>query len=183
MSPSRRWLFLLPLLLFIALAALLWDRNGKDPTVLPSARIDQPFPAFALPDLLNPEQTRSQTDFTGSVALVNVWATWCVACLVEHPVLMALAEEGVVIHGINYKDDAAAAVQYLAENGNPFRYTVVDGQGDLAFDLGVYGAPETYLVDAQGRIRDRLVGVLDADTWTKTLKPRYDALRAEAVTP
>lgn len=177
MSPRQRLLvFLLPLLLFTALAALLWSRNGTDPTYLPSARVGQPVPAFNLAALEDPERRLDASLFQGRVSLINVWATWCVSCLVEHPVLMQIAQAGVPIVGINYKDDAEAARTFLQNNGNPFRDIVSDNEGSLGVDLGVYGAPETYLVDAQGRIRYRSVGVLDPRAWREALKPRYEAL-------
>lgn len=179
MSPRARLLvFLIPLLVFLALAALLLSRNGSDPTYLPSARLGQPVPAFALPSLQEPAKTLDNSLFRGQVTLLNVWATWCVSCLVEHPVLMQLAEAGVPIVGINYKDAREAALVYLENNGNPFRAVVSDSEGSLGVDLGVYGAPETYLVDRDGRIRYRSVGVIDARAWTEELKPRYDALVA-----
>lgn len=180
----RLLVFLLPLLAFAALAVLLYERNGQDPTLLPSARLGQAMPAFALPSLTAPDRVLTADDLKGQVSLLNVWATWCVSCLVEHPTFMQLAESGVPIYGINYKDNAEAAIGYLAVNGNPFRFSIQDLAGDLAFDLGVYGAPETYLLDAEARIRYRFVGVLDARSWIEDLEPRYRALLAEQeVTP
>lgn len=175
---SRVLVFLLPLLLFVALAALLLSRNGSDPSYLPSARLGQPVPAFSLPSLDDPQRQLDAGLFKGQVTLLNVWATWCVSCLVEHPVLMELAEAGVPIVGVNYKDEREAALTYLQNNGNPFRAVIADSQGSLGIDLGVYGAPETYLIDREGRIRYRSVGVIDNKAWTDELKPRYDALVA-----
>ncbi|HEX4869346.1 MAG TPA: DsbE family thiol:disulfide interchange protein [Moraxellaceae bacterium] len=175
---TRILLFALPLLGFIALAALLGSRLGTDPSVLPSARVGQPMPAFTLASLQAPGKTLTAADFKGEVAILNVWATWCISCQVEHPVLMDLSRQGVPIYGINYKDEREAALKYLELHGNPFRVVVSDDRGDLGLDLGVYGAPETYLLDRDGNIRYRLVGVLDPDKWEKDLKPRYEALRA-----
>lgn len=175
---SRVLVFLLPLLLFVALAALLLSRNGSDPSYLPSARLGQPVPAFSLPSLDDPQHRLDAGLFKGRVTLLNVWATWCVSCLVEHPVLMELAAAGVPIVGINYKDEREAALTYLQNNGNPFQAVIADSQGSLGIDLGVYGAPETYLIDREGRIRYRSVGVIDNRSWTDELKPRYDALVA-----
>jgi cytochrome c biogenesis protein CcmG/thiol:disulfide interchange protein DsbE len=182
MNPSLRkgFIFGLPLVLFLALAVLLASRNGEDPSYLPSARLQQPVPAFSLSSLEDPERMLDPSIFQGQVSLLNVWATWCVSCLVEHPVLLNMAADGVRIIGVNYKDDRQAAQAYLRERGNPFAETVFDERGDLGLDLGVYGAPETYLIDAQGRIRYRAVGVLDAKAWLQELKPRYDAVRAES---
>lgn len=175
---TRVLVFLLPLALFLALAVLLLSRNGTDPSFLPSARLGQPVPAFQLTSLSDPAQTLSADIFKGDVTLLNVWATWCVSCLVENPVLLQLAESGVHIIGVNYKDDRQAATAWLQNNGNPYRTIVFDERGDLGLDLGVYGAPETYLIDRQGHIRYRSVGVLDGRAWTQELKPRYDALVA-----
>lgn len=183
MSTRLRFLvFLLPLALFIALALLLWNRNGTDPSMLPSARLQQPVPAFALPSLTDPAVTLTADQLKGQVLLLNVWATWCVSCLVEHPVLMRLASEGVPIVGVNYKDQRPAALRWLENNGNPYSLIIEDARGDLAIDLGVYGAPETYLIDRDGRIRYRAVGVLDERAWRDEVQPRYQALLAEAAT-
>ena len=108
-----------------------------------------------------------------------LFRSWCVSCLVEHPVLMRLAGEGVPIVGVNYKDQRPAALGWLKNNGNPYRLVIEDARGDLAIDLGVYGAPETYLIDRDGRIRYRAVGVLDERAWREEVQPRYEALRAE----
>lgn len=177
---KTRWLiFAVPLLLFLALAVLLFSRNGSDPSFLPSARLGQPVPAFSLPSLAEPERVLDQSLLTGEVSLLNVWATWCVSCLVENPVLLALSEQGVRIIGVNYKDNRQAALAWLENNGNAFAQIIFDEDGSLGIDLGVYGAPETYLVDGNGVIRYRAVGVLDPKAWQTELKPRYDALIAE----
>lgn len=170
-------LFALPLLGFVALAVLLGSRLGTDPSVLPSARLGQPMPAFQLSSLQQPEKILTAADLKGEVSILNVWATWCVSCLVEHPVLLRMSATGVPIVGINYKDEREAALKYLELHGNPFRLVISDDRGDLGIDLGVYGAPETYLLDREGNIRYRLVGVLDDSKWEKDLKPRYEALR------
>lgn len=177
-KPARLALYALPLLAFVALAILLGSRLGNDPTVLPSARLGQPMPAFSLPSLLEPQQLLTAADLKGEVAVLNVWATWCISCLIEHPVLLQMAQAGVPIHGINYKDDRQAALKYLELHGNPFRQVVSDDRGDLGIDLGVYGAPETYLLDRDGNIRYRMIGVLDAQKWESDLRPRFEALRA-----
>jgi len=179
-SVRKGFIYGLPLLLFVALAILLASRNGEDPSYLPSARLQQPVPAFNLSSVDDPTRMLDASIFQGQVSLLNVWATWCVSCLVEHPVLLNMAADGVRIIGVNYKDDRQAAQAYLRERGNPFAENVFDERGDLGLDLGVYGAPETYLIDAQGRIRYRAVGVLDAKAWMTELKPKYDAVLAES---
>jgi cytochrome c biogenesis protein CcmG/thiol:disulfide interchange protein DsbE len=114
------------------------------------------------------------------VVLVNIWATWCFACRIEHPYLNGLAEQGVAIIGLNYKDNRLLAQQWLAERGDPYQMTIFDPQGTLGIDLGVYGAPETYLVDAQGIIRHRRVGVVDERIWNKEFRDLYNQLVEQA---
>lgn len=177
-KPWRIALYAVPLLVFLVLAILLGSRLGTDPTELPSARIGKPVPEFRLSSLKEPERMLSADDLKGQVTILNVWATWCISCQVEHPVLMQLQAMGVPIVGVNYKDYRESALQYLALHGDPFRFSVFDEKGDLGLDLGVYGAPETYLLDETGHIRYRFVGVLDPQNWERVLKPRYEALLA-----
>lgn len=172
--PARLKLFL-PLVLFALLALFLFRGLWLDPRELPSALIDRPLPEFTLPRL-GAEQPVSRADVTGRTALFNVWATWCVSCRVEHPYLRQLAESGVPIYGVNYKDDDAAAQAWLQQLGDPYLLNIADRQGSFGLDLGVYGAPETYLVDAGGVIRYRHVGVVDERVWRETLQPLYEEL-------
>lgn len=171
---SRIKLFL-PLILFALLALLLFAGLGIDPQRLPSTMIDQPLPRFSLPALEGGGKL-TREDLLGEVALLNVWATWCAACRVEHPYLQELADRGVPIYGLNYKDEDAAARQWLARLGDPYRRNIVDREGSLALDLGVYGAPETYLFDADGTIQYRHVGVVNEQVWRDILGPRYRSL-------
>lgn len=168
----------LPLILFAGMAAFLFRGLSLDPQALPSALIDRPLPEFSLP-ALGEERTLSRAEVIGEVALLNVWATWCPSCRVEHPYLVQLAASGVPIYGLNYKDEDAAAERWLAELGNPYRVSIVDREGSLGVDLGVYGAPETYLLDAQGVIRYRHVGVVDERVWQTVLQPMYQQLSAQ----
>ena len=126
------------------------------------------------------DKTLTQADLLGKPALVNVWGTWCISCRVEHPVLNKLAEKGVVIYGINYKDDNAAALKWLAEFHNPYQLDIRDEDGNLGLNLGVYGAPETFFIDAKGVIRDKYVGVIDEVVWREQLAAKYQALVDEA---
>lgn len=167
----------LPLLLFLALAAFLFRGLSLDPRELPSALIDKPFPEFRL-ESLGDGQALTREAVTGQAALFNVWATWCVSCRVEHPYLEQLAGEGVPIYGINYKDNDEAARRWLADLGDPYVLNIVDREGSLGIDLGVYGAPETYLVDAAGVIRYRHVGVIDERLWRSTLEPLWREITA-----
>ena len=166
----------LPLFLFAVLALFLYRGLQLDPRELPSALIDRPLPAFELP-ALGEDRLLTREQVTGEVSLFNVWATWCVSCRVEHPYLHMLAEQGVPIFGVNYKDDDADALRWLQELGDPYRLNIVDAQGTLGLDLGVYGAPETYLVDAAGVIRYRHVGVVDDRVWRDILQPLYIELQ------
>ncbi|MEE4146915.1 MAG: DsbE family thiol:disulfide interchange protein [Halieaceae bacterium] len=162
----------LPLILFVAMAAFLFRGLSLDPQALPSALIDRPLPEFSLP-VLGQEQLIQRSDLVGEVALLNVWATWCVSCRVEHPYLVQIAGDGVPIYGLNYKDDDAAAARWLAQLGDPYRANIADREGSLGLDLGVYGAPETYLLDAAGVVRYRHVGVVDERVWQTILQPLY----------
>lgn len=177
MSSRRKPLLLsLPLVGFLALLWVLWQGLGKDPTLLPSALIDRPLPPFRAPTLADPQRFVTPDDFKGNIALLNVWATWCPTCQAEHAALKALAAQGVVIYGVNYKDDRDKALAWLRQLGDPYRFTIDDAAGQLGIDLGVYGAPETYLLDARGVIRYRHVGALDEQIWQKDFLPRIRAL-------
>jgi cytochrome c biogenesis protein CcmG/thiol:disulfide interchange protein DsbE len=171
----KRLILLLPLAIFLGVALFLYRGLFLDPSELPSALIGKPFPAFSLP-AVEGDQTISQADLKGQPALVNVWATWCVACRVEHPVLNKLAQLGVTIHGVNYKDDNAAAQKWLVEFHDPYQLNINDARGSLGLDLGVYGAPETFLVDKDGIIRHKFVGVIDERVWREQLAPLYQEL-------
>lgn len=181
---NRLTLFI-PLLVCGALGAFLFSSLGKDPQELPSALVGQPFPVFLLEELHDPQRQVSEKDFrgdseNGQVVLVNIWATWCFACRIEHPYLNGLAEQGVAIIGLNYKDRRIAAQEWLLERGDPYQFTIFDPRGTLGIDLGVYGAPETYLVDAQGIIRHRRVGVVDERIWNKEFRELYNQLVDDA---
>ena len=172
----KRAILLLPLALFLALAVFLYRGLFLDPSELPSALIGKPVPAFSLPAVDDPARTLSEADLKGKPALLNVWATWCVSCKAEHPVLTELAAQGVNIVGINYKDDNANALKWLKEFHNPYQLDIRDEQGSLGLNLGVYGAPETFLVDRHGIIRHKFVGVIDQRVWREQLAPLYQQL-------
>ncbi|MCQ4312639.1 DsbE family thiol:disulfide interchange protein [Pseudomonas stutzeri] len=172
----KRLLMLLPLALFLVVAVFLYRGLFLDPTELPSALIGKPLPSFSLPSVEDPQRLISAQDIKGKPALVNVWATWCVACKVEHPVLNKLAAQGVNIYGVNYKDDNAAAQKWLRDFHDPYQLNIRDEQGSLGLDLGVYGAPETFIVDKQGIIRHKYVGVIDERVWREKLAALYQEL-------
>ncbi|MBA1261677.1 DsbE family thiol:disulfide interchange protein [Stutzerimonas stutzeri] len=172
----KRLLMLLPLAIFLAVAVFLYRGLFLDPSELPSALIDKPLPAFSLPSLEDPERMLSAADFKGEAALVNVWATWCPTCRAEHEMLNQLASQGVVVYGVNYKDDSEAARRWLNELGNPYRLNVEDPEGSLGINLGVYGAPETFLIDKDGIIRHKYVGAIDPRVWREQLAALYQEL-------
>ena len=168
----RRLLFLLPAFIFAGVGIGLAVGLTRDPGTLPSALIDKPVPAFELPPLAGRDGPGfSSADLEGRVSLVNVFASWCVPCRVEHPLLMTLADDGVPIYGINYKDPAERANGWLGELGDPYRAIGADTQGRVAIDWGVYGVPETFVVDTGGRIRHRHVGPLQPRDVEETIKP------------
>lgn len=169
-APRRRLILLLPLALFLTLGGFLLRGLQLDPRAMPSALIDRPLPEFSLP-VLGQQRVVDRAAVVGEVALFNVWATWCASCRVEHPYLNQLTEQGVPVYGINYKDNDADALQWLRQLGDPYRLSVVDAEGSLGLDLGVYGAPETYVVDASGIIRYRHVGVVNEQVWLQVLQP------------
>jgi cytochrome c biogenesis protein CcmG/thiol:disulfide interchange protein DsbE len=172
---ARLTLFL-PLFIFAVLAVFFWRGLSLDPTAMPSALIDQPMPTFELPIVKDANSMVTQTAFKGQVSLLNVWATWCVSCKVEHPFLIELAKRGVTIFGINYKDDTNAALGWLNKLGDPYKFSVVDADGRLGIDLGVFGAPETYIIDREGVIRYKHVGVVDQRVWDTKLEPIVNSL-------
>lgn len=181
----QRLKLFVPLIVFVALAVfflVVQQRIAKgdyDPQSLPSALLDKPLPAFALPALQGGGEVTDKV-LAGQVALINVWATWCPSCHFEHGYLMQLAQQGVFILGVDYKDKPAEAQRWLAEKGNPYRAVVDDRNGSLGLDLGVTGAPETYLIDSRGVVRLRYQGPLDERVWRETLQPLYEQLQREA---
>jgi cytochrome c biogenesis protein CcmG/thiol:disulfide interchange protein DsbE len=169
----RRLVYALPLLAFLAIAA--WFAVGltRDPQVVPSALLDQPVPDFTLPALAGmPTPGLTDEAIAGRVALVNVFASWCGPCRVEHPQFMRLQREGrVALYGIAYKDRAADAREFLRQLGNPYAAIGHDESGRVAIEWGVYGVPETFVIDRQGRIRLRHVGAVTPDVLERTILP------------
>ncbi len=174
---KRVYLFV-PLILFIALVVLFAKGLKLDPNDMPSALIDQSVPEFSLPSLASPDRLLTRADVIGEVSLVNVWGTWCPSCMHEHPYLMELSDQ-VPIIGINYKDVRDDALDWLDKLGNPYVLNVFDEMGTLGIDLGVFGAPETYVIDRKGYVRYKHVGVVSERVWLERLKPLVDELRGE----
>lgn len=171
---NRLKLFI-PLLIFVVIAIFLWRGLSLDPSYLPSALVNKPVPSFELANLLEPEKTVSNKDLQGQPYLLNVWATWCPSCRVEHPYLNKLAEQGIRIVGVNYKDERAPAREWLDTFADPYAVNIFDEDGRFGLDLGVYGAPETFVVDAGGIIRYKHVGVVDERVWRSKMAPIYNA--------
>ncbi|OGV44415.1 MAG: thiol:disulfide interchange protein [Legionellales bacterium RIFCSPHIGHO2_12_FULL_42_9] len=164
---------LIPLLFFVGLSLFLWRGLSLEPQKLPSAQIGRVLPAFSIPVLGAMGKTLTSDYLRGHVFLLTVWASWCSACVEEQVFLLQLAREGIAIYGLNYKDSPKAAQQWLHEWGNPFKQVGIDSNGRVAIDLGVYGAPETFLIDAKGVIRLRHVGILDEKTWKNDFVPYF----------
>ncbi|CAA0087806.1 Thiol:disulfide interchange protein DsbE [Zhongshania aliphaticivorans] len=172
----QRLKLFLPVLIFTLLAVIFFGVERRvltgdyAPTDLPSALINKPLPAFSKP-ALSDGRIVTKADIVGEVFLLNVWATWCPSCHYEHPFLVKLAEEGMRIVSVDYKDEITAAKRWLNEKGNPYTVTLFDQDGSFGLDLGVTGAPETYLIDAEGIVRFRYQGALDERVWNTEFVP------------
>lgn len=164
--------FILPFVIFIILAVFLFIGLGLDPREVPSPLVDKPAPAFVLPQLETPAKRFSPADAKGKVWLFNVWASWCVACEAEHHVLMELARMNLVpIYGMNYKDKREAAMTILERRGNPYVLNVTDADGRVGIDYGVYGVPETYVIDKEGVIRYKQIGPVTLQNLREKILP------------
>ncbi len=171
--------FILPLLVFVVLLMFLWLGLSLNPREVPSPLIGKPAPPFQLARLDNPAQVVTEQDLRGQVWMLNVWASWCVSCIEEHPVLVQFARSGVVpIYGLNYKDQRDAAQAWLAKNGNPYSVSIVDPDGKVGIDYGVYGVPETYLIDKAGVIRYKQIGPVTPKVLSERILPLIKQLQA-----
>lgn len=169
------WRFIIPAAIFAVLVGFFVVGLNRDPSYVPSPLIGKPAPAFTLNKVEDPTQQVSGHDFTGRKHLVNVWATWCVECRREHEMLLTIARQNVVpIIGIDWKDDLSAAQQWLKQLGNPYAATAFDVEGRVAIDWGVYGAPETFLVDERGIVIYKHVGPITGEVWNNELLPRIN---------
>jgi cytochrome c biogenesis protein CcmG/thiol:disulfide interchange protein DsbE len=170
--------FLIPLGIFIVLLLFLAFGLRLDPRKVPSPLIDKPAPAFTLPRLDDPKQLVSEKDLLGKVWLLNVWASWCVSCREEHPVLVEFAKKNVVpIYGLNYKDERKDALAWLGQFGNPYTVSIMDSDGRVGIDYGVYGVPETYVIDKQGVIRYKQIGPVTPELLDAKILPLVRKLR------
>ncbi len=168
---KRLW-FLIPLAAFLALAVILAIGLKRDPREVPSPLIGKPAPRFALPRLDDPSKTIRLEELRGKVWILNVWASWCVACREEHPLLMEFAKKGLApIYGLDYKDERADATAWLARFGNPYEASLVDADGRVGIDFGVYGVPETFVIDRDGIIRLKHIGPLTPHVLATRIEP------------
>ena len=168
-----------PFLVFVIMLAFLWQGLYLKPRELPSSLLGKQFPNFVLPSLDNKSMLVSESIFRGQTTIVNVWASWCTACAQEHAVLNAVTKnESFQLVGVNYKDLKYNADLWLNKFGNPYKVIIVDTDGLLGMDLGIYGTPTTYIIDRAGVIRYRHVGVLTNELWNKVIIPEINKLKA-----
>jgi cytochrome c biogenesis protein CcmG/thiol:disulfide interchange protein DsbE len=173
--------FLIPLVVFGVMVVFLGVGLTLNPREVPSPLIDKPAPPFELPQLHAPDKTFSQKEMLGKVWMLNVWASWCVACREEHPHLVALARTGVVpIYGLNYKDERADGIAWLARFGDPYRLSAYDRDGRIGIDYGVYGVPETYVIDKAGVIRYKRIGIITPEIVRDKILPLVKELNGNA---
>lgn len=169
-----------PLLGLLFLAVFFAFGLSRDPSLLPSEIIDRPVPVFELGDLYQPDVIHTQDMFLGRTSLVNVFGSWCISCEVEHPKLMALAkDEEINLVGIDWRDTREKGQRWLRKNGDPYDQVIFDGESRLAIELGVTGAPESFLIDEAGRIRYKHTGIITDDVWSKILRPLISELEDE----
>lgn len=172
--------YLIPLVLFVGLVAFLAIGLNRDPHEVPSPLINKAAPSFQLAQLHEPDKKFSAEEMRGKVWLLNVWASWCVSCREEHPLLVELSKtKAVPIYGLNWKDQREDALSWLSQLGNPYVLSVSDLEGRVAIDYGVYGAPETYVIDKNGVIRDKFIGPMDADVMKNRILPKVAELNQE----
>ncbi|MEJ2346039.1 MAG: DsbE family thiol:disulfide interchange protein [Gammaproteobacteria bacterium] len=172
--------YLIPLAIFVTLVVFFAIGLTKDPRLVPSPLIGKAAPQFTLPTLKDPQRSLSTADLRGHVTLFNVWASWCVECRVEHPFLMDLARnQHVAIYGLNYKDTRAAALTWLDNMGDPYHVIAFDQKGSVGIDWGVYGVPETFVVDKKGVIRWKVIGPLTPKVWKDKVEPLVRKLQEE----
>jgi cytochrome c biogenesis protein CcmG, thiol:disulfide interchange protein DsbE len=173
--------YIIPLILFIVLSVFLAVGLKLKPSEIPSPLLNKPAPAFSAPKLNAPNEKLSPTDLKGKVWLFNVWASWCVSCRAEHPVLNQLAQQqAAIVVGLNYKDDPDAAKQWLATLGNPYNDSVMDADGRIGIDWGVYGVPETFVMDKQGIVRYKHTGPVTTEDVETVLLPLITKLQGES---
>lgn len=170
--------YLLPLAVFVTMAVFLAMGLSRDPRAVPSAMIDKPAPAIGAPLLQAPGQQLDVQSLRGQVWLLNVWASWCGPCREELPVLREVAQRhGIALYGLNYKDKPEDALAWLARNGNPYLASASDADGRVGIEYGVYGVPETFVIDGAGRIRYKQLGLITPEIWRSRIQPLIEELK------
>jgi cytochrome c biogenesis protein CcmG, thiol:disulfide interchange protein DsbE len=175
----RRLVVLLPLMFFAVLAVVFVYGLKRDPSLIPSVLINKPLPSFQLPAVRAGDPGLASRDFRREPMLLNMFASWCVSCRVEHPLLLDLHARGVPIAGIDWEDQRTAGAKYLKENGDPYARVGLDRSGRTGIDLGITGVPETFVVDKHGRVRYKQIGPIETADWENTIKPLMDKLHTE----
>ncbi|MGP4118204.1 DsbE family thiol:disulfide interchange protein [Psychrobacter aquimaris] len=163
--------FLIPLIIFIGLVIMLYLRLGKPTDIVTNTALERPVPAFELPLLSDTSRIMTNENLPDKPFLMNIWGSWCPTCIIEHPFLMQLEERGVNLVGVNYKDDIGDALGYLNRGGDPFSMSIQDLSGQFALDLGLTGAPETFIVDGEGIIRQHIIGEINESNWQSRITP------------
>lgn len=163
--------FLIPLIIFIGLMIMLYMRLGKPVEIVTNTALERPVPAFELPLLSDTTRTMTNDNLPKQPFLINIWGSWCPTCIIEHPFLMQLEERGVNIVGVNYKDEIGNALSYLNQRGDPYSMSIQDLSGQFALDLGLTGAPETFVVGGDGIIRQHIVGEVNEENWQNRITP------------
>ncbi len=168
----------LPFIIFIAITVFLWVGLHRNPREIPSPLLNKPAPAFQAPSLRSPQQDLSEKIFHNRVTILNVFATWCIACQAEHSVLMEGRGDlhGAQLIGLDYKDNRPKALTWLRESGDPYEQVIDDPQGNIAINFGVYGTPETFIIDQQGVIRYKFTGAISPADWKQTILPKIQTL-------
>jgi len=171
---------IVPLVLFLLIIIILWRGLGLHPNQVPSPLINKPAPAFRLPSLISPPAYITNKNFLGQVSLFTIWATWCAACIDEHDFLLTLSKNKLIpLYGLDYKDDPVKAKIFIQKYGNPYKIIAVDSSGDTGINWGVYGTPETFIIDKKGIIRYKHIGAITPDNWETILEPLVKKLQAE----
>ena len=163
--------FLIPLVIFVGLLAMLYMRLGKPTDIVTNTALERPVPAFELPLLSDTSRIMTNDNLPDKPFLMNIWGSWCPTCIIEHPFLMKLEERGVNLVGVNYKDEIGDAFGYLNRGGDPFSMSIQDLSGQFALDLGLTGAPETFIVDGEGIIRQHIIGEINESNWQSRIAP------------
>lgn len=179
-SKQLKLWFLIPLIIFIGLIIMLFFRLGKPTEIITNTSLERPVPSFELQLLSDTSRTVTDEQLPQEPYLINVWGSWCPTCVYEHPFFVELKERGVDTVGVNYKDEVGDALNYLNELGDPYLMSVRDYSGQFALDLGLTGAPETFVVDSKGVIRQHIVGEVNEENWQGRINPCLEILQQAA---